>query len=181
MTTDSTTLASLADPALADLTRGRDADAFAELWHRHAGAGIMAARQFASIADPQDIVSEAYARILRAMHAGGGPREAFRPYLYRTIRNIALDWRARGSSVSLDETADIAETGPLLDTTVLENAVTARAFEQLPERWRAVLWYLEVEGMSPTEAAPILGLSPCLLYTSPSPRDRQKSRMPSSA
>ena len=26
-----------------------------------------------------------------------------------------------------------------------------------------------------------LGLSPCLLYTSPSPRDRQKSRMPSSA
>ena len=26
-----------------------------------------------------------------------------------------------------------------------------------------------------------LGLRPCLLYTSPSPRDRQKSRMPSSA
>ena len=25
------------------------------------------------------------------------------------------------------------------------------------------------------------GISPCLLYTSPSPRDRQKSRMPSSA
>ena len=27
----------------------------------------------------------------------------------------------------------------------------------------------------------ILGPRPCLLYTSPSPRDRQKSRMPSSA
>ena len=26
-----------------------------------------------------------------------------------------------------------------------------------------------------------IGLNPCLLYTSPSPRDRQKSRMPSSA
>ena len=26
-----------------------------------------------------------------------------------------------------------------------------------------------------------LGISSCLLYTSPSPRDRQKSRMPSSA
>ena len=25
------------------------------------------------------------------------------------------------------------------------------------------------------------GLKPCLLYTSPSPRDREKSRMPSSA
>ena len=28
---------------------------------------------------------------------------------------------------------------------------------------------------------PVLGLEVCLLYTSPSPRDRQKSRMPSSA
>ena len=28
---------------------------------------------------------------------------------------------------------------------------------------------------------PIDGLQACLLYTSPSPRDRQKSRMPSSA
>ena len=30
-------------------------------------------------------------------------------------------------------------------------------------------------------AAPWIGLNACLLYTSPSPRDRQKSRMPSSA
>ena len=29
--------------------------------------------------------------------------------------------------------------------------------------------------------ATVLLQSPCLLYTSPSPRDRQKSRMPSSA
>ena len=28
---------------------------------------------------------------------------------------------------------------------------------------------------------PLPGFKPCLLYTSPSPRDRQKSRMPSSA
>ena len=28
---------------------------------------------------------------------------------------------------------------------------------------------------------PVSVLNPCLLYTSPSPRDRQKSRMPSSA
>ena len=33
-------------------------------------------------------------------------------------------------------------------------------------------------GLSPERAAHFFG---CLLYTSPSPRDRQKSRMPSSA
>ena len=31
------------------------------------------------------------------------------------------------------------------------------------------------------DPAPVLPLRDCLLYTSPSPRDRQKSRMPSSA
>ena len=31
------------------------------------------------------------------------------------------------------------------------------------------------------EEKPLLGICLCLLYTSPSPRDRQKSRMPSSA
>ena len=31
------------------------------------------------------------------------------------------------------------------------------------------------------EVLPVVRKTPCLLYTSPSPRDRQKSRMPSSA
>ena len=36
------------------------------------------------------------------------------------------------------------------------------------------------EGLSISQALTLLS-RPCLLYTSPSPRDRQKSRMPSSA
>ena len=41
----------------------------------------------------------------------------------------------------------------------------------------------KVEGVSPMELLlmALAGCSSCLLYTSPSPRDRQKSRMPSSA
>ena len=41
-----------------------------------------------------------------------------------------------------------------------------------------------VRGMKGTDDAKITGLAgslPCLLYTSPSPRDRTRSRMPSSA
>ena len=41
-----------------------------------------------------------------------------------------------------------------------------------------VVWSLEPYGFLSTEQAPP---TVCLLYTSPSPRDRQKSRMPSSA
>lgn len=153
-------LEDLGDPELADMSRANDDAAFAELWRRHIRAGTTAARQFSAIADPQDIVSEAYLRILRALQQGGGPREAFRPYLYRTIHNIALDWRSRHPSVSLEDTADLIEPQQSIEIGVLENTITAMAFEELPERWRAVLWYLEVEGMAPSDAAPFLGLSP---------------------
>ena len=40
--------------------------------------------------------------------------------------------------------------------------------------------YGPVPGNGPAKAG-VNGLGGCLLYTSPSPRDRQKSRMPSSA
>jgi len=156
----SNNLSSQGDAALTDLARAGDTDAFAELWTRHSAAGTAAARQFSSIADPEDIVSEGYLRILRALQHGGGPRDAFRPYLYRTIRNIALDWRAKQDSVSLEETAELEQPDSDPEIRVLENVVTARAFADLPERWQAVLWYLDVEGMSPAEAAPLTGLSP---------------------
>ena len=48
--------------------------------------------------------------------------------------------------------------------------------------WQVGLAVLTI-GLLPVVAYLSLGLAgrPCLLYTSPSPRDRQKSRMPSSA
>ena len=52
---------------------------------------------------------------------------------------------------------------------------------------RSMPWYLVLLGIMGTQASAITFLSApgqaytCLLYTSPSPRDRQKSRMPSSA
>ena len=47
--------------------------------------------------------------------------------------------------------------------------------------WPATAPYLMVPLMMLALFLPVLLVSSCLLYTSPSPRDRQKSRMPSSA
>ena len=148
------------DEELAERARSGDTDSYRELWDRHSRAGRTAARSFARIADPDDLVSEAFLQILRALQGGGGPREAFRPYLYRTIRNLALNQRPAAPLVSLDAVAEFpAESGDP-ETTVMENTVTVRAFRTLPERWQTVLWYTEVEGLEPAEAAPFLGLSP---------------------
>jgi RNA polymerase sigma factor (sigma-70 family) len=146
------------DDALAERVRAGDMAAYAELWQRHAGAGRMAARQFSSIADPDDIVSEAYLQILRALQRGGGPHESFRPYLYRTVRNVALTWnqKAGPATVELDEEIPDPTDG---ETELVEKTITARAFRTLPERWQTILWYTEVEGMEPAEAAPYLGLT----------------------
>ena len=149
----------VSDEELAERARTGDTDSYRELWERHSRAGRAAARSFARIADPDDLVSEAFLQILRALQRGGGPREAFRPYLYRTIRNLALNLRQSDPSVSLDAVAELpAESGDP-ETTVMENTITVRAFRTLPERWQTVLWYTEVEGLEPAEAAPFLGLS----------------------
>ena len=44
-----------------------------------------------------------------------------------------------------------------------------------------LVWAKGTTAQRPTGVAGDLRLNTCLLYTSPSPRDRQKSRMPSSA
>jgi hypothetical protein len=51
---------------------------------------------------------------------------------------------------------------PFLDPACerLERTYAARAFRQLPDRWRDVLWMTEVEGAGPAEIAPRLGLTP---------------------
>jgi hypothetical protein len=38
--------------------------------------------------------------------------------------------------------------------------VATAAFTRLPDRWRLALWYTEVEGRSPAQVAPLLGMTP---------------------
>lgn len=148
------------DESLADRVRAGDESAFGTLWERHARAGLAAARQFAQIADPDDLVSEAYLRILGAMRRGGGPSDAFRPYLYRTIRNVAMTIARGETAVSLELVGDLEDAGADPETATAQKTITVRAFRTLPERWQTVLWYTEVEGMEPADAAPLLGLTP---------------------
>jgi RNA polymerase sigma factor (sigma-70 family) len=149
------------DEALVRRTRHGDASAFAELWERHYRAGLMAARSFSSI-DADDLVSEAFTRIFKRTVDGGGPRGAFRPYLYTTIRNLACTWGTENARhVTIDEIEDFepGESAEEPVTRLVDRDLTVRAYESLPDRWRTVLWYTEVEGLDPHDVAPILGMT----------------------
>lgn len=43
----------------------------------------------------EDLLSETFLRLLRAIQAGGGPKDHLRAYLYRTLHNLVIDHHRR--------------------------------------------------------------------------------------
>ncbi|MBM7471428.1 sigma-70 family RNA polymerase sigma factor [Subtercola frigoramans] len=149
------------DLDLVERTRRGDSRAYAELWNRHSRAGRTVARSYSS-PDADDIVSESFAKVLQAIKNGGGPTTAFRPYLFSTIRNVAMQWK-RGSIVDASDELDaLADPHSEENETLLalDKSLTAQAFRSLPTRWQEALWYSEVEQLSASEMSPLLGMSP---------------------
>jgi RNA polymerase sigma factor (sigma-70 family) len=155
------------DAELIESVRKGAVSAYGSLYERHVGAAYNLARQLTrNQAEADDLVSEAFAKVLDTLRAGRGPDSAFRAYLLTALRHTAYDKTRRDRKVELsDDVTAIAGADtavPFSDTAVagLERSLAARAFARLPERWQAVLWHTEVEGQSPAEVAPLLGLTP---------------------
>jgi RNA polymerase sigma factor (sigma-70 family) len=101
--------------------------------------------------------------LLAAVRAGRGPLVAFRAYLHTTLRHVCYHRARRDRRIEFTDDLTRYDAGepfrdPALD--LLERTYAARAFQQLPARWRDILWQTEVEGASPAEIAPRLGLTP---------------------
>lgn len=152
------------DPALIAAVRGGDLDAFGPLYVRHVEAARRLARGLArDQPEADDLVAEAFTKLLAALRGGGGPSIAFRAYLLTTVRNLFYDRRKHDGRVRVTDDLSYHDPGvPFVDTAVadLERILVARAFARLPERWRTVLWHTQVEGEKPATVAPILGLTP---------------------
>jgi RNA polymerase sigma factor (sigma-70 family) len=148
--------------------RAGDHDAYRVLFERHGNASRRVAFAYSSVAsDVDDIVSDAFESVLRALQSGNGPTEAFRAYLFTVVRRTARDLRRRADRTSPCEDMAIHDrkldaVSPSSDPTLakFEHATVAEAFSSLPERWQIVLWYTEIEKKTPAEIAPSLGLTP---------------------
>jgi RNA polymerase sigma factor (sigma-70 family) len=161
----STTLERLGEPGDAELisaVRGGDVDAYGQLFSRHVDAARRLARQLVAAGDADDLVSEAFAKVLLVLQRGGGPDLAFRAYLLTAVRRLHVDKIRAGSRLHTTDDLTPFDPGvPFRDTAVegFENAAAARAFASLPERWQMVLWHTEVEGQKPADVAPLLGMT----------------------
>uniref|UniRef100_UPI000A97B49F sigma-70 family RNA polymerase sigma factor n=1 Tax=Nocardioides sp. REDSEA-S30_B4 TaxID=1811552 RepID=UPI000A97B49F len=152
------------DADLIDAVRAGDLESYGELFARHQDSARRLALQLTrGSGDAEDLVSDAFAKVMEVLERGGGPDEAFRAYLLTSVRRLYVD-RTRVTS-RVQATDDIAayDAGvPFHDSAVagFDNEAAAEAFASLPERWQLVLWHTEVEGAKPADVAPLLGISP---------------------
>jgi RNA polymerase sigma factor (sigma-70 family) len=152
-----------------------DGRSYEDLYVEHAPAARAVALSMVPRDVADDIVAEAFTRVLKAIRAGGGPGLAFRAYLLTAVRNTANDWLRASRRVTAvgdvendledrvpEENLGLARLsrGPEAEAEArIEAQLVARAFSKLPARWQAVLWQLEVEARAPAAVAPGFGLS----------------------
>ena len=152
------------DDELVSRVRAGDTEAFVTLFERHRGlARYVASRHTDNFADISDIVADAFAAVLESLTAGKGPDVFFRAYLLTTVRRLAYKANRAGSRTQPTEDRNILDSVEAARDPVLadfESTAVARAFNALPERWQAVLWYVDIEGMKPAAASVVLGLNP---------------------
>jgi RNA polymerase sigma factor (sigma-70 family) len=79
-----------------EASRVAESRSYEELYVEHAPAARRLALSMVPPDVADDVVAEAFARVLAVIREGGGPSHAFRGYLLTAVRNVAHDWqRAR--------------------------------------------------------------------------------------
>ncbi|VXC36523.1 RNA polymerase subunit sigma-70 [Arthrobacter sp. 9V] len=157
-------MADESDPHIMSMVRQGATQAFDVLYERHVKIALYVARsQTDNPSDADDVVAESFAAIFQLLTEGKGPKEFFRSYLLTVVRRTAHDRnrKARRMPTAADDAvldSAVLDSDPVLSH--LESSIMAKAFKSLPERWQAVLWHLDIEGLKPAAAAPLVGLTP---------------------
>lgn len=123
-------------------------------------------KRFPSLPDHDDVVQEAYARLLRAdenQHLA-----SVKGFLFTVARNVAIDMLRRQKTVVHEPITELSEVSLLQKAPELaeslerqhRHAVLVDAIAALPERCREVVMLRHLEGLSYKEIAERLGISP---------------------
>lgn len=153
------------DPVLLSRVRAGDAEAYALLFERHRAAATAFAGGLAGHGQAEDLVAEAFTKVLDALQRDLGPTVSFRSYLLTSIRSIFNNTVRRERRYDLVDDYEALPPSEALMTTDdhdqrFDNDAVAEAYRSLPERWQAVLWYTAVEGLPHGEVALHLGIKP---------------------
>lgn len=158
-------VSSMEDQELCEIVRGgRNSDAFGELYKRHRDVAMAQAYKMTRDRNTaEDLVSETFARVFRALSNGNGPKESFLGYVLISLRSEAIRVAqddAGVSSIAPDVLREMnVEYEPDFSETLSERDQISRAFAVLSDDARRVLWLLDVEQTPIEQAAEFLGSS----------------------
>lgn len=144
------------DGQLIEDVRAGSTAAYDTLYKRHINVARIVARKATRCgADADDVVSEAFTKILGLMQRQAGPVGEFRPYLCRVIKNLAKDGFRREQRVEASDELDPVDEDVRIDAVVddVEKQAASRALASLPVTWRQILWEMEVQMMHPRDLA----------------------------
>lgn len=146
------------DLHLLDRVRAGESSVFGELWSRYQGWAHHVARTVTSRYDAEDIVQEAFAKVLTSLRNGNGPRQGFAEYLRTAVRNVAATWGARDSRVKMVPIVDDSAAGSY-EFEVADLGECEGPFRSLPERWQQILTLTTLQGHSLQDAARAMGMT----------------------
>ncbi|WP_345525824.1 sigma-70 family RNA polymerase sigma factor [Nocardioides endophyticus] len=155
-----------AEQELIARARSGDHDAVATLYREHRPLAMRIAHGLCRPADVEDVVAEAFTKVLDQIDRGAGPQVSFRAYLITAVRSAAADVGRR--SARLDWSIDIeqATSGdrsspqePPGGDILAESTVLVQAVSSLPSRWQLVIWWTVVERRSLAEVGDALGIN----------------------
>jgi RNA polymerase sigma-70 factor (ECF subfamily) len=134
-----------------------DEGAFLTFYRRTAGPlRAYAARVLGDAGQADDIVQDAYLRMLRTPARTDDPQQ-LRALLFRIASNLIVDhWRKRRRDRDLPEGIESTPTASSPDIPLRVDM--SRMFRQLRPRQRQLLWLAYVEGAEHKEIAQALGL-----------------------
>ena len=149
---------------LVHAARQGDVAAFGELWRRYERSARMVAGRLAPRDDIEDVVSETFLKVWRAMKGGGGPELAFWPYVVSAIRHVTISAHRRTHRVELTIDGGQLEVGSVASA---EDAVVERsshahvrtALASLPDGPRSLLWKVDVMGLTPAQLGAERGIT----------------------
>jgi RNA polymerase sigma factor (sigma-70 family) len=156
-------LADLSDDSLLGLIRGGSTNAYAVLFERYRRPALRLAGYYSKSVDANDIVAESFAQVYDLLRRGKGPQTSFRAYLFTSIRHEAGRRAKMRKRITPTGVIDTVEKPVLSGNAAMDGSerdLVRAAFAALPKRWQTVLWHLDVEGLKPSEVAPMLGLKP---------------------
>ncbi|MHC6222684.1 RNA polymerase sigma factor [Arthrobacter sp. MMS24-S77] len=152
------------EPDLLARVRAGDPEAMAVLYERYREPGLrFASGLMGGVQDAEDVLHDAFAKVVRAIQNGNGPTDVFGAYLFTSIRSAANTfWKKHGTERPAPVEDLVRE---VFDDPGLESALSlherkqiAVAMRSLPRRWRLVLWYAEVLEEKPRDIAPLMGI-----------------------